>query len=128
MAKLILGAYSAEAIASLILFILAFPVLIKLHIERNYGSTFLMTMGVVCLSFGEFIRRLWWMTWKANYISRDASVWMLNHEIVLVSSFFAVLGLMMMGKAISRETKYSVPWRIVGLVLLCVMLMGYLIK
>ncbi len=127
MAKLILGAYSAEAIAALILFILAIPVLVKLHLEKSYGSSFFMALGLTLVSAGEFIRRLWWTVWKAEYISHNASVWMLNHEIVLFSSGLVIGGILFLAKAVSHETRYSIPWRLIIAVLLCVMFLGVIL-
>lgn len=126
MDKWILAAYSGLTVAALMVCILGLTVLVRCVKDRDYGTTFFMSLGFTLWSGFQFIDRGWWTVWKNGHISRKPVSWMLNHEMALLNPLMMIAGMLCVILSLTQDSPNKRIFNICASVILCVIFMAYL--
>lgn len=126
MDKWILAAYSGLTVSALMVCILGLTVLAKCIKDKDFGTTFIMSVGFTLWAGFQFIDRGWWTVWKNGYISRKSVSWMLNHEMALINPLMMITGMLCVILSLTQDSPNKRIFNICVGVVLCVIFMAYL--
>lgn len=128
MDKVILAAYSGLTITSLMVSILGFSILYRCYKDRDFGSTFFITLAITMNWGAQFISRSWWTVWKDRYISSETTMWMLDHSIVLWCVIFMILSGLLFIKTLTEDSPYGILWKSCASIIFFVMFLVWVTK
>lgn len=126
MQREIIAAYSGITIASLMLVIIGSSVALKCISDRNYGSTFQISLAITLCWLGEFINRFWFMVYREGYATRKPVAWMLHHDIVFISAVLMIISAILFIKALTEEYPARGLWKACLFVIVLTSIMIYM--
>lgn len=116
MGKIILAGYSGWAICGLMVFVLSFSVLYKCHKDKNYGSTFWLSLALTGTWIQQFSNMTWWTVWKSRHLSNQTTLWMLDHSFVLWNICLIIFSGLLFIKVLTQDSKYGDIWKLCSIV------------
>lgn len=71
--------------------------------DRKRKNDYITTLGLFTTSIGLCAYFFWAALWRASHAARDASVWMIDHPVVWVSSLMISAGSIMVLKGLTND-------------------------